>query len=581
MLKAHIGDNIKMSKPAFRKCRTNVVISPELYHFSLLHPMRLRESNRIRRFIFMNKMKRKGILKRLAVCSVSLTMLVSATACGKPDNVGGKIAVICKNDKVSFWDEVKTGADDCCEEMGYEMLYYCASSDNDFASQIEAINDAIKQGAKAIVIAPNDPDELNEVFDRATSKGIKIVNINSRSNYDNIESYVGSTDFDGGAVAARNAARLYLDTLSDSEEIGKVAMIGHTAATAELRLTGFRATYSPLLGQLKGKRAEAQAQAAASQAQAAAAQAQAAEAQAAQAQAAAQGDAPSEAALNAAKAAAAQATAGGAPEAAVRSAAEGAARSADPSASDKAIAAAVDAALGGGEDAGQEEQNDTPTEGMLNAARSAAKQAAAAGAPEEAVKSAAERAARSAGEGASDKAVEAAVKAALDGDEESSEETTKAEESEEEAQGGAPAGNGSSDIGSFFIEGKRCGTVDDSYEEAKKLLTENPDIKVMYTTNTNTTLGACKAIEELDLADAVTVVGFNSDEQELKYIKSGILDGTIIQNPYTIGYIGTRYAIQASQGGGVTGSLDTGVTWISAKNINDDDIQLLLYPEKA
>lgn len=452
----------------------------------------------------MNKLKRNGIFQRIAACSVSLTMLVSATACGKPQNIGGKVAVICKNEKVSFWEEVKKGADDCCEEMGYEMLYYCASRDNDYASQIEYINDAIKQGAKAIVIAPNDTDELNEAFDRATSKGIKIVNINSRANYDKITSYVGSTDFDGGAVAARNAARLYLDELSDEDEIGKVAVIGHTASTAELRITGFRATYSPLLGQLRGKRAEAQAKAAAEQA-------------AAQAQA-------------------------------------------------------------------QADEKDKPTEGMLNAAKSAAAQASAAGAPEEAIKSAAERAARSAGAGASEKAVEAAVQAALGGDASAAEEPTKADAVEETTQGGPPEGagqGGSMDIGSYFIEGQRCGTQEAAYEEAKKLLTENSDIRVLYTTNTNTTLGACQAVEELDLADSITVVGFNSDEQELKYIKSGVLDGTIIQNPYNIGYIGTRYAIQASQGSGVSGSLDTGVTWISAKNINDDDIQLLLYPEKA
>ena len=103
----------------------------------------------------------------------------------------------------------------------------------------------------------------------------------------------------------------------------------------------------------------------------------------------------------------------------------------------------------------------------------------------------------------------------------------------------------------------------------------------MFGTNTNTTLGICQAIEELDKANDIIVVGFNSDEQELKYVRTGVLDGTIIQNPYNMGYIGVRYSIQASNGEGVAGSLDTGVTWISAKNINDDDIQLLLYPEKA
>ena len=394
----------------------------------------------------MNKMKRKSIFSKIAVCAVSMTMLASATACGKPDNVGGNIAVICKNEKVSFWDEVKIGAQDCCDEMGYDMLYYCASGDNDYASQIEYVNDAIDKGVKAIVIAPNDPSELNGAFAKATEKGIKIVNINSRSEYGNIESCVSSSDFDGGAVAARNAMQLLFASIAESNApIGKIAMIGHTASTADLRLTGFRATVSPLLGQYMAKQAAAQAAA----------------------QGAAQGAAEN---------------AGGPP-------------------------AGVDTSAGG------------PPAGADTSAEGGSKSM-----------------------------------------------------SDDEKQ---------SMLANYFIDGQRCGTQEAAYEEAKKLLQENSDISIMYATNTNTTLGVCQAIEELDKANDVIVVGFNSDEQELKYVRTGVLDGTIIQNPYSMGYIGTRYAILASQGDGVAGSVDTGVTWISAKNINDDDIQLLLYPERT
>ena len=456
----------------------------------------------------MNKMKGKGILKRIALCSVALTMLASATACGKPENVGGKIAVIAKNEKVSFWNEVKKGAEDSCEELGYELLYYTATNDNDYASQIEAVNKALDAGAKAIVIAPNDPNELNSVFDKATKRGVKILNINSRSNYDGIVSYVGSSDFDGGAVAARNAANIYFSSISEDEEnIGKIAMIGHTAATADLRLTGFRATISPTLGKFIGERQAAKAKEEAEEAQSGS-----------KGGTSSGGGSPVEIAANAA---ATQAAQGGAPEQAILNAALGAARS---------------AAAGTG-----------ASEADIQAAAQAAVAAVTGGAP---------------------------------ADTEAPEDTTETEADDEQTQDGPPAG-GADMIADFFIEGERCGTQEAAYEEAKKLIEANPDIRVMYTTNTNTTLGACKAVEELELADQITLVGFNSDEEELKYIKSGILDGTIIQNPYTIGYIGTRYAIQAAQGQGVTGSLDTGVTWISAKNINDDDIQLLLYPEKA
>lgn len=539
----------------------------------------------------MNKTKRKGIFNRLAVCAVSLTTLASATACGKPANVGGKVAVICKNENVSFWDEVKTGATDCCDEMGYELLYYCASSDTDFASQVEYINDAIDKGAKAIVIAPNDMNELNDALKKANDQGIKVVNINSRCNFEDVVSYVGSSDFDGGAVAARNAASIFFDGLSETEEnIGKIAMIGHTASTADLRLTGFRATFSPLLGQFIGQQQAAKAAAAAAQAQKAAAQAQAAQQQAEQAQAAAEGAANS-AVTEAAQAAASQAASSGAPEDAVLNASLGAARSAGGpiGATEEEIQAAAQAATakaiaerdGGSTEAPADnsetaQTGDTPYPNIVAAAQSAAKRASEGGAPEDAIRSAVTGAAQSAadGSGATQEEINAIIEEAVQavvGGQGSSEEQSSGPSEEEKADM----------VAKFFIEGERCGTQEAAYDEAKRLLTENSDIRIMYTTNTNTTLGACQAIEELGLADQIVVVGFNSDEQELKYIKSGILDGTIIQNPYNIGYIGTRYAIQAASGSNVTGSLDTGVTWISAKNINDDDVQLLLYPERT
>jgi ribose transport system substrate-binding protein len=372
----------------------------------------------IRGFIFMNKMKRKGILKRLAVCSVSLTMLLSATACGKPDNVGGKIAVICKNEKVSFWDEVKKGADDCCDEMGYDMLYYCASSDNDFASQIEYINDAINQGAKAIVIAPNDPNELTEAFDRATAKGIKIVNINSRSNYDDIVSYVGSSDFDGGAVAARNAVKILRVTDPNLANVGKVAIIGHTADTAEARIEGFT---SVLTSQIV-KNME------------------------------------------------------------------------------------FDGTL-------------TPEEEM----------------------------------------------AGVRSDEKIAEQKKEATEKFQKG----------------ILQGNPCAKRDAARDEALKLLKDDGNgISVMFGTNTNTTLGICDAVSQLGLGSNIVVVGFNSDEDELNYIRTGVLDGTVVQNPYIMGYVGVRYVHKVIQHSTVPVELNTGSTFVTQANMNDDYVQLLLYPDK-
>ena len=75
------------------------------------------------------------------------------------------------------------------------------------------------------------------------------------------------------------------------------------------------------------------------------------------------------------------------------------------------------------------------------------------------------------------------------------------------------------------------------------------------------------------------VIGFNSDEQELAFIRTGVLKGTVVQNPYNMGYVAVRYAKKALEGENVPKQLDTGVTWVDAKNMNEEYIQLLLHPE--
>ncbi|HOC33765.1 MAG TPA: hypothetical protein PKI82_06770, partial [Ruminococcus flavefaciens] len=63
-------------------------------------------------------------------------------------------------------------------------------------------------------------------------------------------------------------------------------------------------------------------------------------------------------------------------------------------------------------------------------------------------------------------------------------------------------------------------------------------------------------------------------------LKSNILDATIVQNPYNIGYFSISYAKTLIEGDKVPSTLDTGVTLANAENIDDPYIQILLYPDK-
>ena len=145
---------------------------------------------------------------------------------------------------------------------------------------------------------------------------------------------------------------------------------------------------------------------------------------------------------------------------------------------------------------------------------------------------------------------------------------------------GSGKSNGSGGMsGLRVLESKNGeGNVQQSREAATQLIKENPDLKLIYTTNQPGTLGACQAIEELGKGDEVTLVGFDYFDGAEVYVEEGVLDAIVAQNPYNMGYLGVRYARKLLRGEAVAKNVDTGVTLITAENVNDDDIRFLADP---
>lgn len=145
--------------------------------------------------------------------------------------------------------------------------------------------------------------------------------------------------------------------------------------------------------------------------------------------------------------------------------------------------------------------------------------------------------------------------------------------------GGPPAG--AQQTGDTFIVECCKGDANVAKTQTEEALKKNPDIKLIFATNESSTLGVCQAIQELNYAPGdVTVIGFNANDTEVQYLRSGVLDALVVQNPYNIGYLSVYYASQLASGSSVSGMENTGVTYVTAENIDDDDIQLILDPKK-
>ena len=131
-----------------------------------------------------------------------------------------------------------------------------------------------------------------------------------------------------------------------------------------------------------------------------------------------------------------------------------------------------------------------------------------------------------------------------------------------------------------FVETVYCNNeADIAKEQTLMLIEQNPDISLIYGTNESASIGVCQAVSEKGLSGQIKVIGFDSAEAEVNFIKDGTLNGMIVQNPYNMGYLGVRNAMKVLNGQTVAKSIDTGVTFVDKDNIDEEYVQHLLYPE--
>ncbi|WP_273836303.1 ABC transporter substrate-binding protein [Guptibacillus sedimenti] len=112
------------------------------------------------------------------------------------------------------------------------------------------------------------------------------------------------------------------------------------------------------------------------------------------------------------------------------------------------------------------------------------------------------------------------------------------------------------------------------------IMTANPDVTGIFATNNKSALGAAQALKQKGLQDKVDLVAFDADPDEISALKEGTIDALVVQNPYMMGYDGVKNVVKAINGEEIDKKVDTGVTVVTRDNLDDDEVQKLLYPNK-
>ncbi|WP_438490983.1 substrate-binding domain-containing protein [Paenibacillus sp. IHBB 3054] len=111
----------------------------------------------------------------------------------------------------------------------------------------------------------------------------------------------------------------------------------------------------------------------------------------------------------------------------------------------------------------------------------------------------------------------------------------------------------------------------------RDMLQNHPDLRGIATLNETASQGAGKVLQNLK-QHKVKMVAFDSSPSMMEMLQDGTVQATVIQNPFSNGYLAVKYAAQALEGIDIPERVDTGTKLIDLENMLWPENQKLLFP---
>lgn len=156
------------------------------------------------------------------------------------DGAGQKVVLITIDSMDQHWVNMDKGCKKAAGELGSDYKWIAPDVKDD-AKQIECVNNAVADGATAILVAANGPDAITAALQEADEAGVKIVQVDSFANYPCVQK-LGTDNRAAGKVAGEKV----LEALkAKGVEEGKIGIVSVNAATTSTvdRDEGFRSAF--------------------------------------------------------------------------------------------------------------------------------------------------------------------------------------------------------------------------------------------------------------------------------------------------------------------------------------------------
>ena len=152
-----------------------------------------------------------------------------------------KIYLITMDLADDFWKSIDLGCRKAVSELGNIDYKWIGPDVNEDLPQRRCIEQAVEEGADAILLAASSPTGVNESLEKAAQAGVKIIYVDNAAEFDSL-AFLATDNELAGMIAGETMKTALIESRIDSGTIGLMVNKDNVTSTA-LRVKGFRRVF--------------------------------------------------------------------------------------------------------------------------------------------------------------------------------------------------------------------------------------------------------------------------------------------------------------------------------------------------
>jgi ribose transport system substrate-binding protein len=122
-------------------------------------------------------------------------------------------------------------------------------------------------------------------------------------------------------------------------------------------------------------------------------------------------------------------------------------------------------------------------------------------------------------------------------------------------------------------------TTESAYKTSENLLVKHKQLDGVFCPNESTTFGMLRALQDAKRAGQVKFVGFDASAKLVEALEGDQIHGLVLQNPFRMGELGVRAALDKLEGKAAEPRIDTGATIVTKETMSTPEMKALLSPD--